>query len=351
MRICIVLAALAVLLWGCGATPAAPTATPSPAAASVATSPTPNATTAPPAADAMILTVEAMAAARTEVPAPPTPTMPPAVVAAIDVGGNAWGTAADRGALWAQVDAPVDAMVRIDARTNKVTAKVPGGRNAAFGAGRLWIGVGDRGVLRVDPKDGKVLATIPMEECCYLAFGEGAVWASGGGGLLRIDPKTDKVAARIPITVPCNGRKGIAVGEGSVWVACRDDGAVVRIDVKTNKVVAKISTGNAGAHDLAVTPGAVWVADTPNEVARIDPKTNKLVATIPGVGGGIGITGEGGELWVSYDTGIARIDTRTNEVVRRIELGPGFYYGLEHVGKVFWVSNASSRPVVYRVEP
>ena len=341
MRNSMVLSALAVLLWGCGAAPTSPTATPSPAVASTTT-------TAPSAVDAMILTVEAMAGARAELPAPPTPTLPPAVVAAIDVGGNAWGTAADRNSLWAQVDAPVDAMVRIDARTNKVTASVPSGRIAEFGAGSLWIGAGVRGLLRVDPKDGRVLATIPFRECCSLAFGEGALWAMASGKVARIDPKTTKILATIP--VDCAGSKRMAAGEGSVWVACRDDSAVVRIDARRNKVVAKIPTGSAGAHDLAVTPGAVWVTDTSNEMARIDPKTNKVVATIAGVGGGIGITAEGGELWASDGSGIAHIDTRTNEITRRIELGPGFYYGLEHVGKVFWVSDADSTRVL-RVEP
>ena len=81
MRISMVLAAFAVLLCGCGAGPADPIATTSrdaalPTAATEpgATSPAQNATAAPPAADAMILTVEAMAAARTELPVPPIPT-------------------------------------------------------------------------------------------------------------------------------------------------------------------------------------------------------------------------------------------------------------------------------------
>ena len=347
MRNWMVLAALAVLLWGCGAAPKAPATTPSPTAASVATSPAPNATVAPPAADATIPTVEAMAAARTELPASPTPALPPGVVAAIDVGGNAFGTAADRDSLWVQVDPPGDGLVRIDARTNKITASIPDGRNAAFGAGSLWVATGDRGVLRVDPENGKVLARIPDVGASYLAYGEGAVWAPIEGEVARIDPETDKVVATIP--VDC-ADKALAVGEGSVWLACRDDRAVVRVDVRSNKQVANIPTGDAGAHDIAVTPGAVWVTDTPNEMARIDPRTNKVVAVIPNVGGGVGITSAGGELWASDASGIARIDTRTNKVVRRIELGPGFYYGLEHVGKIFWVSDANSTRV-YRVEP
>lgn len=348
MRISMVLSALAVLLYGCGATPAVPTATPSSAAA--ATSPVQNATAAPPAVDAMILTVEAMAGSRTEVPALSPPTLPLEVADSIDVGGNAWGTAADRDALWVRVDPPVDAMVRIDARTHEITAKVPGGLMAEFGAGSLWVATGDRGLLRVDPKDGKVLATIPLKECCSLAFGEGAVWAKAAGGLLRIDPKSNKVVATIPID--CNESKGMAVGEGSVWLACRDDSTVVRIDALSHKVVARIPTGNPGAHDIAITPGAVWVTDdVMPEVARIDPRTNKVVATIYDGGGGIGITSEGGELWASDTSGIAQIDPRTNKVTRRVELGLSTYYGLEHVRETFWVSNGSINTMVYRVEP
>ena len=348
MRISMLCAAFAVLVCGCGSGPAAPTPARVPTAAVSqtttepgGTSPARNATSAPPAVDAMLLTVEAMAAA--------TPTLPPGVVAAIDVGGNAFGTAADRDALWVQVDPPVDAMVRIDARTDKVTASIPHGRNAAFGAGSLWVAAGDRGVLRVDPENGKVLARIPdVGAASYLAYGEGAVWApTTEGAVARIDPETNKVVATIP--VDC-AQKALAVGEGSVWLACRDDKAVTRVDVRSNKQVAYIPTGDAGAHDIAVTSGAVWVSDTPNAVSRIDPKTNKVVAVVPDVGGGIGITSAGGELWASDPSGIAQIDTRMNKVVRRIELGAGFYYGLERVGKIFWVSDANSTRV-YRVEP
>ena len=50
----------------------------------------------------------------------------------------------------------------------------------------------------------------------------------------------------------------IAVGEGFVWVANRDDGTVAKIDPANREIVDTIETGNYPA-GLAVGAGFVWV--------------------------------------------------------------------------------------------
>ena len=160
MRIPMLCAAFAVLVCGCGSGPAAPTPARVPTTAVSrtatepgATAPAPSATVAPPAADATIPTVEAMSVARTELPASPTPALPSGVVAAIDVGGNAFGTAADRDSLWVSYSTRIG---HIDTRTNKITRRIELGPGFYYGlehVGKVfWVSDANSSrVYRVEP--------------------------------------------------------------------------------------------------------------------------------------------------------------------------------------------------------
>jgi YVTN family beta-propeller protein len=70
----------------------------------------------------------------------------------------------------------------------------------------------------------------------------------------RIDPSTNSTVAIDVGRTP----RGIAYGEGAVWVANSGDGTVSRIDPNTNQVVATVRVGNRPL-GIAVGAGAVWV--------------------------------------------------------------------------------------------
>ena len=113
-----------------------------------------------------------------------------------------------------------------------------------------------------------------------LAVGEGSVWVAGdafGRTVWRVDPTAGRVVATIPLPfVP----KSIAVGEGAVWVTSLLDDTVSRIDPATNRITATIHVGR-GVDGIAVGEGAVWVTSSIDDtVTRIDPKTNKVVARV-----------------------------------------------------------------------
>ena len=74
--------------------------------------------------------------------------------------------------------------------------------------------------------------------------------------LVRIDPSTDSV--KTTITVGSRPR-GVAWGDGSIWVANGGDGTFSRVDPQTNRVVATIAVGQS-PQALVATAGAVWVS-------------------------------------------------------------------------------------------
>jgi YVTN family beta-propeller protein len=202
-------------------------------------------------------------------------------------GGDGGSLAAAAGAVWIVNPYPQLAVSRIDATTNRVAATfsvgglsfgpdsgtaggVAGASGIAIGAGSLWAG-SDVGVTRINTGSKSVSDTIALGVVVptALAFGDGALWvaarpgfrccpaeAVGTGTLTRIDPKTNSVEATIPI----GGQPaGIAVGEGSVWIADPGTRSVVRFDPRKNRVVAHIPVG-ARPRGIAVGGGFVWIS-------------------------------------------------------------------------------------------
>jgi YVTN family beta-propeller protein len=129
------------------------------------------------------------------------------------------------------------------------------------------------------------------------AFGSIWVTSTGEGKIYRVDPKQHKVVATIP--VPASPRF-TTIGERSVWVLSQSDGSVSRIDPATNKVIANIPANVPGAGgDIASGGGYIWVAASGTPLMRINPKTNKVVDQYGNYKGADAIRFGFGAVWVS----------------------------------------------------
>lgn len=273
-----------------------------------------------------------------------------AITAEVEVEGDTWGIAASPGAVWVQVDPPVDALVRIDTGSKEITAKVARGRNAAFDGVDLWV-AGPK-LRRVDPATGARRGAAAIDSV-RVATGLGAVWVqpltATRAVLLRVDPATLNVVARIPVR-GCVDPREFVVAYGSIWLACMGSNTLARIDARTNEVLATIPVG-AAPHHVVAGAGAVWANNIDGaNVARIDPSSNKVVARTPMPGGGIGLAAGGGFVWGARDAGIAQIDPRTNTVVGELLVGPARYYGIAYVDGALWVTTVAARRVL-RLDP
>jgi YVTN family beta-propeller protein len=183
---------------------------------------------------------------------------------------------------------------------------------------------GDR-VVRINPTTKQVVATIAAGKApSGVAIGEGSVWVanSGDGTVSRIDPVSNRVTGVIRV-----GKRPVAItfGEGGIWVANFLGNSVSRIDPATNEVVATIPLeGNPAS--IAVGDGAVFVASSeeiivtePSSMVNvwlIDPGTDTVTATSRIAAGCSGVVAEGeGAAWVSTGHIVARVEPATGKIL------------------------------------
>jgi YVTN family beta-propeller protein len=226
--------------------------------------------------------------------------------------------------------------------------------------------------VRIDPKTNQVVGkSIPAgAHPDAIAFGDGALWVTtvGWGDLGApndsdavsvIDPQTGKTGATIKVS---RGPLSVALTPGAVWVANFgfNGDTVTRIDPKTNQVAGMpIKTGPAPL-SIAVGGGSVWVANhDAHTVTRIDPTTNQVVANIQVPSEPHRVAYGEGAVWVGnwHDNSVSRIDPATNQVVG-MPIPIGFHAGniAAGLGSVWVTSDYRSEGdredvVVVRIDP
>jgi hypothetical protein len=211
-----------------------------------------------------------------------------------------------------------------------------GGGPLIFGAGSLWVGAWpDREVVRIDPRSNRVTAHLPAGglDPTGLAVDATTVWVvhRDTDEVVRVELGTGRVVARIRLgPLPFEFAPGdrrfrpslVAVGAGAGWVAS-DRGAVARIDAASNRVVAVIKLARQVPAGIAVAGRTVWVAEGGHGVERIDAATNRLLGTVRLGVRADRVATDGGAIWVggrstdpSFESAgaVARIDTTTGHV-------------------------------------
>jgi YVTN family beta-propeller protein len=169
-----------------------------------------------------------------------------------------------------------------------------------------------------------------------------------GDSVAVIDPATTSIVAEIAVGARPSG---IAEGEGSIWVANRDDNTLLRIDPRSRTVVRRIGLA-IDPREVGIVAQSVWVASRAGDVVlRIDPAVNEVVGRIP-LGQGtegccpLDLATGGGALWVSYRGRLSRIDPATQTVETARE---GGVKGIAYGHGALWVMTDASR--IERIDP
>jgi virginiamycin B lyase len=272
------------------------------------------------------------------------------------------GAVASDDAVWI-LDGKAGAVVRVDAKGNKVNPAIPVGANpcaslvVAFTS--VWApSCGDRAIARINPADSKVTAKAVVEAATAdgrIAAGVGSIWVvtDRKGVVSRLDPDTNLPVAEINIAGgaaavlfhgdalwvtsgegktltrvnPHNhaiveiiqvGPKPsrLAASDGAVWTLNQGDGSVTRVDTATNKAVATINIGiDVAAGEIAAGEGSVWVSAAGVPLVRIDPRTNKVAQRFSGDGGGAVLVAHG-SLWLAAGAQTLRLDPKLVAAMR-----------------------------------
>ncbi len=202
------------------------------------------------------------------------------------------GLAFGFGSLWVPLCGQQKSIVRVDARSNQITAKLPIGPAGPEGgitasSDSIWIDTDSAGTLvRVDPVTNRARQKISIAPGSYNPlFSEGAVWITGGSAniLTAVDASTGDVLTSIPVGPQ---PRFLTAGEGSIWTLNQGDGTMTRVSAQSRKVTATITVGIPGhGGDVAWGADSVWTTVSGVPLTAIDAKTNKVRRQWVGRGG------------------------------------------------------------------
>lgn len=179
-----------------------------------------------------------------------------------------WASACDSGVIL-RVDladiADIDAGLRFPSNDQLISEiAAPGYRWLAFADGRLFTG-NAAGLAEIDPTTETVT---DLGFCCGDVMGSDGqtIWLNGAADVVRLDPADGRVVA----TFPYPNAGSVTFVDGRAWLTV-SGGGVVEIDLASNDVLRTIPVPGSTlvAREVA---GALWVTsfDT-NELWRIEP--------------------------------------------------------------------------------
>jgi PQQ-like domain len=189
------------------------------------------------------------------------------------------------------------------------------------GFGSVWLDDTNRNqLLRMDARSHKVTARIPVRGSAAVTTSDDAVWvleSPGGaftraGPLLRIDPRTNRVVARIPLRTASGARFlgwDVRSHAGVTWVTA-PRGALL-VDARTNRITRTIDIGSRYEVSDAILRGTdLWILVNDGRMLRYDAVTGarKGLGHLPVVGS---LTISGDALYLLSQTQVARLDPRS----------------------------------------
>ncbi len=141
----------------------------------------------------------------------------------------------------------------------------------------VWVGLQDGAVLALDPISLRAKAASKAGRYLALAANSTSVWGIGfaSDDVVRIDTHTAHVVNRTPITGVASA---LAVDDRNIWVATTGPDRLYRIDPRSSQVTSTIPLGLPPSA-LTIGRDAIWVASG-SQLARVDPKTGELIRTL-----------------------------------------------------------------------
>jgi serine/threonine-protein kinase len=178
----------------------------------------------------------------------------------------------------------------IDPATRMIVADIPVGfESSLIAAGERFVWVLDpkaRTLTTIDPRKREVVQPtrgIPADGIPIgLAVGEGSVWVAVNQAdrlaVLEIGPELGELRNTIPLEQSRSGSLSVlresvvlTIGDDALWALERGRGEVTRIDPETG-ATTRLAEGHGASSSIAVATDAIWLGGI-NGVVKLDPLT------------------------------------------------------------------------------
>ncbi|MDK4741157.1 PQQ-binding-like beta-propeller repeat protein [Rhizobium sp. CNPSo 3464] len=160
-----------------------------------------------------------------------------------------------------------------------------------FDGRHVWFASGDR-LSAFDPAKGEeVLHSIEVASHAGTAFDGQHLFQIAENIIQKIDPKTGRVLATIPAPGH-GGDSGLAWAEGTLWVGQHRGRKIHQIDPQTGAILRTIES-NRVVTGVTWVDGELWHGTwegDESDVRRIDPETGKVLERLD-MPAGMGVSG------------------------------------------------------------
>ena len=183
------------------------------------------------------------------------------------------------GRVWT-VD-PRGALLAVDPTGGGVVSSTPIAIDPAvhiglFGDERaLWVSSDTTALLRVDPQEARVIASLDVGGGIPMALAHDLVWGASPHHVWAVDPASNEVRVRLPIENTIEVLS-LAVTEEALWIGARRPGyvgVVLRYDLRSGRLTGEAAVGLPARVLYAF--GRVWVVDwDTNTLLGFDPTSS-----------------------------------------------------------------------------
>jgi outer membrane protein assembly factor BamB len=231
-------------------------------------------------------------------------------------------------------------VVRLDADTHRVTARIPVGRlpsGIVTTRDAVWVLTtpreGSATLVRIDPARNRVTdrvaAPAPAETLVPTLLGDDrALWVLGWDSGVRFDLRRSAVAGRVTWNLQDGAfARTFGLADDDLWVRA-EDGQLLRLDAHTGARKGQ-ATSPPGVATLAVIPdGGVVVANADGTLTRIDASNGRALWSSRPAEGSTGESGTGrteGTVTIAGDTvwALAQDSVRGTVRLTAVDIGTG----------------------------
>ncbi|WP_227687057.1 hybrid sensor histidine kinase/response regulator [Spirosoma arboris] len=206
------------------------------------------------------------------------------------------------------------------------------------GSEGIWLGTTD-GLYHFDQASGTYTSYPSEVPAQFLSLAStGSLWLGGEGGIASFNPHTHqykyyKYRSGDTTTLPDPYVNGLLASRtGDIWVLIKRQG-ICRLKPESGQFIRYTAGGKGRLTSNEVEAiyedkdGIIWIGTHLGGVNRFDPKTGLFSAITKqdGIRGNnvVGVTSDNaGNIWLSTDKGLSRIDPRTKSI-RNYELSSG----------------------------